>query len=32
MLTEENFAPDPAKFVYKLRRMQDAQLAMDAVG
>jgi predicted homoserine dehydrogenase-like protein len=31
MLTEENFAPDPAKFVYKLRRMQDAQLAMDTV-
>jgi predicted homoserine dehydrogenase-like protein len=30
MLTEENFAPNPEMFVYKLRRMQDAQLAMDA--
>jgi predicted homoserine dehydrogenase-like protein len=29
MLTAENFAPDPAKFVYKLRQMQDAQLAME---
>ena len=29
LLTEDNFAPDPSKFVYKLRRMQDAQLAMD---
>lgn len=29
MLTEENFAPDPHKFVYKLRQMQDAQLAME---
>lgn len=29
MLTEENFAPDPDKFVYKLRQMQDAQLAME---
>jgi len=29
MLTEENFAPDPTKFVYKLRQMQDAQLAME---
>lgn len=29
MLTEENFAPDPNKFVYKLRQMQDAQLAME---
>ena len=30
MLTEENFAPDPAMFVYELRKVQDAQLAMDA--
>ena len=30
MATEDNFAPDPAKFVYKLRQMQDAQLAMEA--
>jgi predicted homoserine dehydrogenase-like protein len=29
MLTEGNFAPDPSKFVYKLRQMQDAQLAME---
>jgi len=29
MLTKENFAPDPNKFVYKLRQMQDAQLAME---
>jgi len=29
MLTEENFAPNPNKFVYKLRQMQDAQLAME---
>ena len=29
LLTEENFAPDPDKFVYKLRRMQDAQLGME---
>lgn len=29
MLTEENFAPDPSIFVYKLRQMQDAQLAME---
>ncbi len=29
MLTEENFAPNPAKFVYELRKVQDAQLAMD---
>ena len=29
MLTEENFAPDAHKFVYKLRQMQDAQLAME---
>jgi predicted homoserine dehydrogenase-like protein len=28
-LTEENFAPDPDKFVYKLRRMQDAHLALE---
>lgn len=30
LLTEETFAPDPAKFVYELRKVQDAQLAMDA--
>ncbi len=30
LLTEENFAPNPDKFVYELRRVQDAQLAMDA--
>jgi predicted homoserine dehydrogenase-like protein len=30
LLTEENFAPDPTKFVYELRKVQDAQLAMDA--
>ena len=30
LLTEENFAPNPGKFVYELRRVQDAQLAMDA--
>jgi predicted homoserine dehydrogenase-like protein len=30
LLTEENFAPNPAKFVYELRQVQDAQLAMDA--
>ena len=29
MLTEENFSPDPNKFVYRLRQMQDAQLAME---
>lgn len=29
MLTEENFAPNPNKFVYKLRQMQDAELAME---
>lgn len=29
LLTEENFAPDANKFVYKLRQMQDAQLAME---
>jgi len=29
MLTEENFSPDSTKFVYKLRRVQDAQLAME---
>jgi predicted homoserine dehydrogenase-like protein len=29
LLTEENFAPDSAKFVYELRKVQDAQLAMD---
>ncbi|HEY63543.1 MAG TPA: hypothetical protein G4O02_03130 [Caldilineae bacterium] len=26
MLTEDNFAPDPTKFVYKLRQLQDAML------
>ncbi len=30
MLTEDNFAPNAAKFVYELRRVQDAQLTMDA--
>jgi len=30
MLTEENFAPRAQNFVYKLRQLQDAQLAMDA--
>jgi predicted homoserine dehydrogenase-like protein len=30
LLTEENFAPNSAKFVYELRKVQDAQLAMDA--
>ncbi len=30
MLTEENFAPNPAQFVYELRKVQDAQLAMEA--
>jgi predicted homoserine dehydrogenase-like protein len=30
LLTEGNFAPSPEMFVYKLRQMQDAQLAMDA--
>ena len=30
LLTEENFTPNPAKFVYELRKVQDAQLAMDA--
>jgi predicted homoserine dehydrogenase-like protein len=29
ILAEDNFAPDPDKFVCKLRRMQDAQLAME---
>ncbi|MBA7687732.1 hypothetical protein ES703_96199 [subsurface metagenome] len=29
MLTEENFAPNPHKFVYKLRQIQDAQLEME---
>jgi predicted homoserine dehydrogenase-like protein len=28
MLTEDNFAPDADLFVYKLRRLQDAELAM----
>ena len=30
MLTEENFRPDSTRFVYKLRQMQNAQLAMEA--
>jgi predicted homoserine dehydrogenase-like protein len=30
MLTEENFAPNAAKFVYELRKVQDAQRRMDA--
>jgi predicted homoserine dehydrogenase-like protein len=30
MLTEDNFAPNAAKFVYELRKVQDAQLTMDA--
>jgi len=30
LLTEENFAPDPDKFVFKLRKMQDAQLEMES--
>ena len=30
LLTEDSFAPDPNLFVYKLRRMQDAQLAQEA--
>lgn len=29
MLTEENFAPNSSKFVYKLRQMQDAQPATE---
>jgi predicted homoserine dehydrogenase-like protein len=29
MLTEDNLAPNPDLFVYKLRRMQDAQLALE---
>ena len=29
LLTEQNFAPDAGKFVYMLRRMQDAHLAME---
>jgi predicted homoserine dehydrogenase-like protein len=29
MLTEHNFAPDTSKFVYELRRVQDAQLSME---
>ena len=29
MLTKENFAPNAAKFVYELRKVQDAQLRMD---
>lgn len=29
LLTEDNFAPNPDMFVYKLRRMQDAQLALE---
>ena len=30
LLTAANFAPNPAKFVYELRRVQDAQLGMEA--
>jgi predicted homoserine dehydrogenase-like protein len=30
LLTEDNFAPNSAKFVYELRRVQDAQLKMEA--
>jgi predicted homoserine dehydrogenase-like protein len=30
MLTEENFSPDSTQFVFKLRQMQNAQLAMEA--
>jgi predicted homoserine dehydrogenase-like protein len=30
LLTEQNLRPDPSKFVYQLRQMQDAQLAMEA--
>jgi len=29
IVTQDAFAPDPDKFVYKLRQMQDAQLAME---
>ena len=29
LLSEENFGPNPAKFVYELRKVQDAQFAMD---
>jgi predicted homoserine dehydrogenase-like protein len=29
LLTEENFSPDSSLFVYKLRQMQNAQLAME---
>ena len=29
MLTEENFAPNKTKFVYELRKVQDAQLKME---
>jgi predicted homoserine dehydrogenase-like protein len=28
MLTEDNFAPNPQKFVYKLRKVQDAEFSM----
>ena len=30
MLTDTNFAPNSSKFVYELRKLQDAQLKMDA--
>ena len=30
LLTDDNFAPDAAKFVYQLRQIQDAQLEMEA--
>jgi predicted homoserine dehydrogenase-like protein len=29
LLTEDDFAPNPDLFVYKLRKMQDAQLALE---
>jgi len=29
MLTEENFAPDTSRFIYKVRQMQDAMLAAE---
>jgi predicted homoserine dehydrogenase-like protein len=29
LLTEDNFAPDSSMFVYELRKVQDAQVAMD---
>jgi predicted homoserine dehydrogenase-like protein len=32
LLTTDNFAPDPAKFVYQLRQMQDEQAGMERCG